>query len=93
MNKREFEKFVISNLEDIECIRCDLVEGFDDNNEISLWVDVCIKSDEYTSVYCSDYFPLDSKEVRKLWSTWKKKLDTWVNPNWGIKVISEHYTV
>lgn len=93
MNKREFEKFILRNLDEIKSIRCDIIEGFDLDNKDGCWVDVSIEGYEFISIYTSDYFSLDSKEVIKLRYKWKKKLETWINPNWGIPLVCERYTV
>jgi len=84
MNKREFEKFILKNLKSIKSIHCNIVDSFGMDGESCCWLDVYISGVEYTTVFCSDSFPPDSKEVLKLQSNWVKKLKGWINTNWGI---------
>ncbi len=84
MNKREFEKFVLRNIESIKSFHCNIVDSLDMDGEMCCWLDVYISGDEYTTVFCSDNFPPDSKEVLKLQSYWVRKLKGWINPNWDI---------
>lgn len=93
MNKREFEKYVLRNLENIQSIHCNIVEGYDIDNNNCCWLDVYISGDTYTTIFCSDDYSLDSKEIVTLQKRWLRKLDSWINPNWGIEVKSERTTL
>lgn len=93
MNKREFEKFVFRNLDSIKSVHCNIVEGYDLNNDLCCWLDVYIEGDSYTTIFCSDDYPLDSKEIVSLQKRWLKKLDSWVYSSWGIEIKSARTSV
>jgi hypothetical protein len=86
MNKREFEKYVLSHLDSIKCVCCNIHESYNIDNNPCCWVDVFICGHEYTTVFCSYDFDLESKEVVKLQKSWERKLKTWLNPRWGIEL-------
>lgn len=93
MNKSYFEKFVLRNLKDIESIRCYIVDGYDLDGNESSWLDVYIYGVGIKRVYSSDFYPYNSKEVIKLQKRWVKKLESWINPYWGIPLLVDRVTV
>lgn len=93
MNKREFEKYVLQNLDNIGSIHCNIVEGYDIDNNECCWLDVYFSGDVYTTIFCSDDYSLDSKDIVTLQKKWLKKLNTWVYPSWGIKIKAERTNV
>ena len=84
MNKREFEKFILRNKDSIKSIHCNIVDSIDMDGDLCCWLDVYISGEDYTTIFCSDNFVPDSKEVIKLQKYWVRKLNTWINPIWGI---------
>ena len=93
MNKREFEKYVLSNLDVIEGVQCNIVEGYNLDNELCCWLDVYISGDEFATIFCSDDYTLDSKEIIQLQKKWLKKLEGWINPNWGLSLSADRTSV
>lgn len=93
MNKVQFEKFVLKNLDNIKQINCYITERCESDNEEYHWLDVYIEGDEFTTIFCSEDYPVGSKEVLKLRDRWKKKLESWINPNWGIPLVVDKVTV
>lgn len=90
MNKKEFLQ-LLSNHNDLNEIYINIWNGFDDDNNDASWLEVFIKSEEYKSVYISDYF-LENDENKKLLlkeqSKWIKKIKQWISTfNKEIKII------
>ena len=93
MNKRDFEKYILKNLGSIKQVNCNIMESFDIDNNECCWLEVYIWGNEFTTVFCSDDYPLDSSEVVKLQKSWEKKLNSWLNPNWGIPLVVDRVSV
>lgn len=90
MSKAKFEKFILKNLQNINAIYCMIWKGQGDNpDETASWLDVYVDVNgaEYETIFCSDYFSENSKEVLKLQKQWIKKLQTWINPNWDLNLV------
>lgn len=93
MSKNNFEKFILKNLENVKEVYCRVWKGQGDNLEIASWLDIYIDvNGEYETIFCSDCFAENSKEIIKLQKQWVKKLQTWINPNWDLDlIIDEQY--
>lgn len=82
MNKREFESFILRNLDRVDAIHCTIFNGSDmDGNDCS-WLDVFIAGDESVSIFCSEDFAPGDKALISLQKKWVKKLEGWINPFW-----------
>lgn len=96
MSKSRFEKYILKNINNIENIYCRIWKGQGDNpDEVSSWLDVYIAIDgaEYETIFTSDYFAENSKEVLKLQKQWIKKLKNWINPYWNLNLIIDEQCV
>lgn len=65
MNKREFDKFVHRNYDTVKVIHCRVWNGFEDGEDVA-WLDVYFEDEDFTSIFCSDYYDIGSKELYKL---------------------------
>lgn len=96
MNKRQFENFIIKNIDRVEGVYCYIVEGFGIDNKVCCWLDIYIKlnrvglyEDNIVKVYCSEDFDINSRAIDSLQRKWEKKINSWMNPNWGIEFICD----
>ncbi|WP_302640373.1 hypothetical protein [uncultured Clostridium sp.] len=93
MSKANFERYMLRNISNIKNIYCRVWKGQGEiPGETASWLDVYIDGAEYETIFCSDYFEENSKDVLKLQKQWVKKLKNWINPNWELNlIIDEQY--
>lgn len=93
MSKVKFEKYILKNLKNIESICCRVWNGQGETLDNACWLDVYIDGVEFETIFCSDCFEENSKEVFKLQKQWADKLKKWINPNWNINLIIDEQCV
>lgn len=97
MNKREFDKFVLKNINNFDTIYIRVWNGFDDDNNDASWLEVYFEMEDYPSVYTSDYVPEKDeykKDLYKEQNNWNKKITKWItNYNKDIKIIVDEQNI
>lgn len=93
MSKVKFENYILRNLKNVKNIYCRVWKGQGETLEMTSWLDVYIDGVEFETIFCSDFFEEDSKDVLKLQKQWANKLQKWLNPNWNVNLIIDEQSV
>lgn len=80
MGKKDFDKFIRRNYEDIKAINIRIWNG-NEFEEDSSWLEVYFEMEDYPEIYTSDLVP-ETQEDKKILYTeqkkWKTKINRWL---------------